>query len=175
MSGNERSSDRRGFTLVEVILAVVVLGIIGVALTAAFVPTMTVSVNVDNRKEAFQQGRLAVERMMREVRQARAITSITNPPGATTLTFVDATNKTIEYSWGGAAANPLQRSRDDLPCCTLVDLACCVQTLTMSYFDKAGNPTTNPLAVWRAQADLQVSVNGQVIQLNSEAHPRGFF
>jgi len=175
MSASERICDRKGFTLIEVILAVVLLGIIGVALTSAFVPTLTASVNVDNRKEAFQQGGLAVERMMGEIRQARAISSITNAPGATTLTFVDATNKTIEYSWGGAPANPLQRSRDDLPCCTLVDLACCVQSLAMTYFDKAGNPTTIPLNVWRAQADVQVSVNGQTIQLNAEAHPRGFF
>jgi len=157
------------------VVAVVVLGIIGVSLTAPFIPTMRASVNVDNRKEAFQQGRLAMERMMREIRQATSIGSLTTPPGPTTLTFIDARNTTIEYSWAGAATNPLQRSRDDLVCCTLVDLACCVQALTISYLDKTGNPTASPASVWRVVASLQVAVGGQTIHLEAEAHPRGFF
>lgn len=171
--------NEKGFTLIELILVVVLLGIIAVAMTSAFVPTVTVSVNVDQRKEAFQQGRTAMERMMREVREARTITTITAPPGATSMTFARGSNpnQPVRYSWSGVALDPLQRSRDDQACppCTMVEIACCIQSLTMTYLTKAGAATTTPASVWEIQADLQVLVGGQTIQLRSEAHPRGLF
>ena len=173
--------NQKGFTLIELVLVVVLVGIVAIAMTSAFVPTMIVSANVDNRKEAFQQGRLALERMMREIREARTITAITVPPAATSITFTKAANQPIRYSWGGVALNPLQRSRDDQPCppCTMVDIACCVQSLTLAYYDKTCNddtcPTTSPGSVWRVEGDLQVIVGDQSIELRSEAHPRGLF
>ncbi len=180
MSGNKIKNEK-GFTLIEVILVVILIGIVAIAMTSAFIPTMTVAVNIDNRKEAFQQGRLAIERMMREIREARVITTIPPPPaGPTTIRLTKPDNTTIQYSWGGTALNPLQRSRDDLACCTMVDIACCVQarapnTDILFYFDMNGASTTTPASVWRAQAVFQVKVGDQTIDLRSEAQPRGCF
>lgn len=178
--------NQKGFTLIELILVVVLLGIVGIAMTSAFVPTMTVSVNIDERKEAFQQGRTAMERMMREIREARAFTSVTIPPtvGSTQITFTThraqtpipapptpPVNETIQYSWDRNTANAIQRNAIDM-----TDCATCTQSLTLTFFDRNGAVLAAPVtlnAIWRVQADIQMTVGNQTIELRSEANPRG--
>ncbi|HLG21630.1 MAG TPA: type II secretion system protein [Candidatus Manganitrophaceae bacterium] len=156
--------NEKGFTLIEMILTVVLIGIVSIALTSAFVPTMTVSVDVDNRKEAFQHGRLAIERMMREIREARSFSAGFS---GTSVTFTNAANASATYSWSGAALAPLQRNG--------VDLACCVQSLLFDYLKKDGAAAGGPTEIWRVRANLQLQVGAQTVELRSEAHPRGVF
>lgn len=157
-------NNEKGFTLIELILAVVLMGIVAIAMTSAFVPTMMVSAGVDNRKEAFQQGRLAMERMMREIREAKSFAAGFS---STSLTFTNTVNATSTYSWSGVAQAPFQRNA--------LDLACCVEVFTLSYLKRDGTAAALPSEVWRVQADFQVRVGDQIIQLRSEAHPRGVF
>lgn len=156
--------NRRGFTLIELILVVVLLGIVALALTAAFVPTARISVAVDTRKDALQNTRLAMERMLREIREARSI-AVCCP--LTSLTFTNAANGVIAYSWSGAALAPLQRNA--------IDLACCVQGFTLNYLRKDGLPAALPAEVWRIQADLQVQVGNETVEFRSEVNPRNLY
>jgi len=156
--------NRQGFTLIELILVIVLLGIVPIALTSAFVPTAQISVTVDTRKDALQNARLAMERMLREIREARSITAGFT---ATSLTFTNAANGAITYSWSGAALAPLQRSA--------VDLACCVQSFALAYWQKSGAPAAAPAEVWRIQADLQVQVGSETVELRSEVNPRNIY
>jgi hypothetical protein len=55
-----------------------------------------------SRVAAQQNGRVALEMMVRELRSAASVTSI---PSATDLTFVDEYNNTIRYSLSGAVIN----------------------------------------------------------------------
>lgn len=154
----------KGFTLVELILAIVIVGIIAIAITMAFVPTMNVSVSVDTRKEALQGGRLAMERILREIREAR---SINGGFTATSLTFVNAANSTITYSWSGTPSASLRRNGSDL--------TCCVEAMTLTYLKKDGTTTTNPSEVWRIQTDLQIKVGDETVELRSEVNPRNIY
>ncbi len=156
--------DRRGFTLIELILGVVLLGIVSLALTSAFVPTMQTSVSVDTRKDALQNARLAMERMLREIREVRSITAGFT---ATNLTFTGPANIPVTYSWSGVVQDPLRRDADDL--------ACCVQSFALTYLKKDGSAATAPAEVWRIQADLQVMVGGEKVELRSEVNPRNIY
>ncbi len=156
--------NSKGFTLIELILVIVLLGIVSIALTSAFVPTAQISVTVDTRKEALQNTRLAMERMLREIREARSITAGFT---ATSLTFTNPANGTITYSWSGTALDPLQRSA--------VDLACCVQSLALTYLQKSGAAAVTPAQVWRIQADLQVRVGNETVQFRSEVNPKNVY
>lgn len=160
-------NNEKGFTLIELILTVVLVGIVAIAMTSAFIPTMTVSANVDNRKEAFQQGRLAMERMMREIREARSFAVCAPCPATSTLNFTDARNGNIVYAWNGTPQASLTRSG--------TNISGNVEGYTITFFTKTGATPPNQGQIWRVQADLQVRVGDQIIQLRSEAHPRGVF
>lgn len=159
--------NERGFTLVELILVVVLVGIVGIAMTSAFVPTMTVSVQTDSRKEAFQQGRLAMERMMRELREARGFAACAPCVPTNTLSFTDARNGAVAYAWSGAPQTAVTRNG--------TDIASNVDGYTMTFFTRTGATPSDQTQIWRVQADLQVRVGDQTIRLRSEAHPRGVF
>jgi prepilin-type N-terminal cleavage/methylation domain-containing protein len=156
--------NKRGFTLIELVLVIILLGIVSIALTSAFVPTMQTSVTVDTRKDALQNARLGMERMLREIREARSIAAGFN---GTSLTFINAANTTITYSWSGVALAPLQRST--------VDLACCVQSFALTYLQKDGSAAATPAQVWRILADLQVMVGSETVEFRSEVNPKNVY
>jgi len=64
--------NRRGFTLIEIIIVIVILGFV-FAITIKFLTdslriyTMTV-----NQKTLYDEGKLALERMARDIRDARS-------------------------------------------------------------------------------------------------------
>lgn len=168
MSGNNKIlKNERGVTLIELVLVIILLGIMGVSLTSAFMPTMRLSVNVDHRKEAFQQGRQAMQRMIREIRTARSFASCA-PCGTTnTLNLTDAGNNSIVYAWSGTPQAPLTRNG--------MEISGEVANYTVTYLTRTGTTPPNEGQIWRVQAALQVRVGDQMIQLRSEAHPRGIF
>ncbi len=101
------SKSQRGFTLIEIIIVIVILSIVS-AITIKFltdslrVYTMTV-----NQKILFDEGKLALERMCRDIRDARSITGTT----ATSVTFVrnnataqDIAAETIIFQRNGVAS-----------------------------------------------------------------------
>ena len=55
-----------------------------------------------HRVEAQQNGRIALELMVRQLRSATSVTAI---PSATDMTFVDQNGNTIRYSLSGAVLN----------------------------------------------------------------------
>lgn len=153
--------------MIELILVVVLVAIVGIAMTSAFVPTMTVSVQTDSRKEAFQQGRLAMERVMREIREARQFAACAPCNPTNTLNFTDARNAAIAYAWSGTPQTAVTRNG--------TDIASNVDGYTMTFFTRTGAIPPDQTQIWRIRADLQVRVGDQTIQLRSEAHPRGAF
>jgi prepilin-type N-terminal cleavage/methylation domain-containing protein len=101
----------RGFTMIEIIVVIVILAI-AAGITVKFVVdglkiyTMTV-----NQKTLFDEGKLALERMCRDIRDANAITGTT----ASSVTFVrsnatvqDGADEVITFRWNGGA-NPLEK------------------------------------------------------------------
>jgi prepilin-type N-terminal cleavage/methylation domain-containing protein len=88
----------KGFTLIEIIVVIVILSIVS-AITIKFLTdslriyTMTV-----NQKTLFDEGKLALERMCRDIRDASAITGST--ASSVTFTRTHATNPTVGDSAG---------------------------------------------------------------------------
>ncbi|MFY9269747.1 MAG: hypothetical protein WAO55_08385, partial [Candidatus Manganitrophaceae bacterium] len=141
------------------ILVIVLVGIVGIAMTSAFVPTMTVSVQTDSRKEAFQQGRLVMERLLREIREARGFAACAPCNPTNLLNFTDARNSPIVYAWGGAPQTAVTRNG--------IDIASNVDGYVITFFTRTGATPPNQTQIWRVRADLQVRVGDQTIQLRS--------
>ena len=65
--------NEKGFTLIEIIVVIVILGIIG-GITFHFVGYGVEAFKKSSaRKELYDQGRLALERMVRELRDAKEV------------------------------------------------------------------------------------------------------
>jgi len=94
--------DQRGFTLAELLIVIAILGMMLAGLVTVQMQGQQSYLIGAHRVEAQQNGRVALELMVRELRSATAVTAI---PSATDLTFVDENGNTIQYSLSGAVIN----------------------------------------------------------------------
>lgn len=93
-----RRDGERGFTLAEMLLAMLIFSVLGAVLFSTLVAS-TRSVNTTRRTTALtEEARIALNRMARELREAQAITAVSAPNPSYSLTFeVDFNgNGTIE-------------------------------------------------------------------------------
>ncbi len=66
--------DERGYSLIELLTAMLILGIVLSAFTGVFVSSTSAQVDLSNRVEAQQEARLGLDRIRREVHCASAAT-----------------------------------------------------------------------------------------------------
>jgi prepilin-type N-terminal cleavage/methylation domain-containing protein len=66
--------NNRGYTLIEIIMVIVILGIIGGITFQVVAAGVEAFKKTSDRKELYDQGRLAMERMVRELRDAKEVT-----------------------------------------------------------------------------------------------------
>jgi len=78
------SELQRGFTLIEIIVVIVILSIVAAISINFLVSSLRVYTMTVNQKTLFDEGKLALERMCRDIRDARSITGVT----ASSITFV---------------------------------------------------------------------------------------
>ena len=86
--------DDSGFTLVEMLVAIVVLGILGTVFLTTVMGSQTSAKGTSSEQDLNEEARLALNRMARELRQANSLAEVRNPDGAsynssaiTSLTF----------------------------------------------------------------------------------------
>lgn len=154
----------QGFTLIEMVLVIVLLGIIGAALTVSFGPGIQTYVGVDLRKEALQNARTALQRVINETREARTFSACAPCSPANTLAFTDIENTAITFAWSGTAQDPLTRNGDNL--------ASNVDDFTVTFYEQDGTEPEDETEIWRIRVDLKVRVGDQTVDLRSEVHPR---
>ena len=135
---------RRGFTLAELLVVIAVLGVMTAGLIAVQTSGQTTYLIGAHRVESQQNGRVALEMMIRELRSALSVTAI---PSATTMTFVDENNSVIQYQLSGTTLN---RTATGCPTCTGLPTPMIggVRTFALAYFSdydgstNSGTPTT---------------------------------
>ena len=131
---------RKGFTLIELIITIVVIGIIGL-MVAPFISTMLDTwIFSKSERDVVFASRLAMNRVVREIRQIKDTDSIATFT-ATELEFDDITDNTINFQQSGAS---LMRNSDEL-CDKLQDPG----GLTFTYLDSDGDVTA-------VQADIRM-------------------
>jgi len=101
----------RGFTLIEIIIVIVILSIVSAITIKFLVDSLRIYTMTVNQKTLFEEGKLALERMGRDIRDARSITGTT----ASSITFVrddataqDIAGETIIFQQN-AVANTLEK------------------------------------------------------------------
>jgi len=112
--GRERAG---GFTLIEMVMVIVILSIISVIsiyflINSAKIYTLTI-----NQKSLFDEGRLALERMCRDIRDASNITSPAGGGSGSSITFTrtnataqDSASETITFQLTGSNLQKVKTS-----------------------------------------------------------------
>ena len=179
--------SERGVTLIELVLVIVLIGVIGIIGAQVFLYS-TQSVMTGNAvREATQVNRMAMDRMIRELRMVRDEFCVAGAT-ANSFTFTDTQNRVLTYSWSGISGDPLNRTENGVAN-ILIDQ---VANLTFTYLDSAvleapipvpdvcpGATTCDPLLcplptdIWSIQVDLTTQSGTETVQFRSRVHPRG--
>jgi prepilin-type N-terminal cleavage/methylation domain-containing protein len=84
--------NRRGFTLIEIIVVIVILAIVSAITIKFVVDSLRVYTMTVDQKTLLDEAKLALERMCRDIRDAQSITLVTpGPPGSITFTRTNLT------------------------------------------------------------------------------------
>lgn len=181
---NVRSHIRRGksagFTLIEVIMGIVLLGIISVTVTMLLFQGAKSFETLDVRKELTASGTLSVERMSRELRLIRCTTAGNScSPQAVDITAMTPTEvrfvNTLTEGMGfriDAGALKMRRGSgagdaEDI-------LADNVSAFSIEYLKKDGTPALVVADVWVMNFTITLSKGAETVYMRSGAHPRSF-
>lgn len=165
---------KKGFTLIELIIAVVILGIIaagtGPLLGAA---ASAIGLTVD-RMNLDESAAVAFSRMTREIRRLRDDASVVSA-GVNQYEFVDSTGVSIRYRLVGNTLMRRQGANAE------VGLADFIQTNALSfiYFDDDGNTIASPAAglgtntnIRRIQIQITFQDGNHILPVEVQIRPR---
>jgi prepilin-type N-terminal cleavage/methylation domain-containing protein len=103
----------RGFTLIEVVIVIVILSIVSAITIYFLVSSLQVYAMTVNQKTLFDEGKLALERMCRDIRDARVITGAI----ATSITFTrndataqDGAGENIRFDLNGSTLRKVKNA-----------------------------------------------------------------
>ena len=158
------SKSQRGFTLIEIIIVIVILSIVSGITIKFLTDSLRVYTMTVNQKTLFDEGKLALERMCRDIRDARSITSVT----ASSITFVrnnataqDIASETIIFQLN-AGTGTLQKDKSlPLPDPPPVDMASNV----------TGFVVTNATNEIQLRLTLQLT-SGENVILQTKVYPK---
>ena len=162
--------SQKGFTLIEIIIVIVILGIVS-AITIKFLTdglriyTMTV-----NQKTLFDEGNLALERMCRDIRDARSITTPAPGGSGSTITFLrgnsttqDVADESITFQLTGSTLEKVK----SLPSATSA-MAFNVTTFTVTRGQAATN-NENEITI---QLNLALTGSLERVDLQTRVYPK---
>ncbi len=132
----------RGFTIVELVLSIAILGVLGMALGPG-IATSVQSYNLAaSRRQSTAEARAGMERMVREIRQIPGTAQVISL-GASNFQFQFPTGTAITYSLSGTN---LLRNSDVL--------VSNVSGLSFAYYDQTGAATATPSNVRSVQVQF---------------------
>lgn len=165
---------QQGFSLLEIVLSIVLLGILGVAGTHMIVGSFFTTQVIGNEHLANSMARYAMERMVRDVREISYNTSsdvvgITSM-SASQLSFTKSGPGSTSTSVGFAYANPTLTMT---VAGTSATLATAITGFGFSYLDANGLDTAIPNAVRSVRITLTATpAQAQAITLTTQVRLR---
>ncbi|HAZ09750.1 MAG TPA: hypothetical protein DCY56_01400 [Candidatus Omnitrophica bacterium] len=162
----------KGFTLIEVIIVITIVGIVSVIIGSMLLGVVKAWTFKLNRNDILWDGRLAMDRMTREIRTIKNSTSVTTASAAQ-FRFTDTGNKDITYSLSSTNLNRTENGTANL-------LAADVSALTFTYYNSSDavipSPAVSPSAtdIRRVRINLTLTKNGENVYLQSDASTKNF-
>ena len=149
-----------GFTLIEIVMVIMLIGLISMAVMRFYASSLVATQTTQNVSDALLQARLALERMVIDIRSIRSANDITVKTG-TNLAFTDINNDSFNYSLSG----------DNLLCNSEV-LASGVSSLAFAYYDKSGVVTGTTANIRYIKITINVIKNNVNLPLSTSVYLR---
>jgi len=109
--------NRRGFTLIEIIIVIVILGFVSAITIKFLTDSLRIYTMAVNQKTLYDEGKLALERMVRDIRDARSITTPAAGGSGNTIVFQrtnataqDGLNETLTFRLTGTTLEKVKTS-----------------------------------------------------------------
>jgi prepilin-type N-terminal cleavage/methylation domain-containing protein len=164
------TSNSKGFTLIEAIITIVIVGIISSIAAMIILEGMTASSKEQNLSNAHYQARLAMERMARETRTVRSQTVADIPTmNAANFQFTDIQG--IQMGFRLNTGN-IQRTQDNAV--TWQTLATGVTTLNFGYLQQDGVTPATATTLWFVVIDMTDTQGADSLPMRTRVHPRNF-
>jgi len=110
------TKKQRGFSLIEMMVVVVILGLIVLGLVTFFTGGARSWITGQGQLQAQREARQAMDRMVREIREGEAVTSITTTSITVAIPALGSDPAgSVTYAWAGTPGNPLPLNREDNP------------------------------------------------------------
>lgn len=152
--------NESGFTLVEMVMVIVILGIIAATASTMLSNGFTAFLTGQNVTDADWQGRLAMERLEGDLRAVRSPSDIATAT-ATQLIFTDMSGTSITYQLSGTT---LMRNAQVL--------ADGVGGLTFAYYDLNGSATAVLTSIRYISYSLNITQKGTNYTVATTIYPR---
>jgi len=154
------------------VVVIMIIGITASIIGAMLLGTVNAWTFKFNRNDILWDGRLALDRITREIRTVKDSTSVTTASAAQ-FRFTDTANKDITYSLSSTNLNRTENGTANL-------LAESVSAMSFTYYNAAGiaipSPAVSPSAtnIRRVRINLTLTKNGQNVYLQSDASTKNF-
>ena len=146
-------SNERGYSLAELLSAMAVLTVLLAGLLLTFEQGQNVYSFGAGRSEVQQNARVALERMLRELRTATQITTA-DSNAAITFTFVDESGASVTVAYALNGTNIQRNQTVPVIGGQPAVLTAGVAGLTITYYDVSNNTTTTPGNVYSVDIQL---------------------
>jgi prepilin-type N-terminal cleavage/methylation domain-containing protein len=150
-----RSKDRRGFTLVEVMIAASLGTMVLAGVMSTFLMLGRSGANVANYSVMESQARRALEEFSQDVRMANAITW--NSTSSITLTIPNnyaPTAGVVTYAYDSGSQKFYRTPRDSTSASGQTDLIRNVVSFSYARFDRINNPAAQDMTTKRIQISM---------------------
>lgn len=134
----------KGVTLIEIVMVISIIGIISALLAPVILVGMDSWSYIKNRSELINNGRLAMNRMVREIREAKEINNWEDDR----IEFIDINGNTIEFSQEGTL---LLRNGDTLAVNLEEN-----NGLSLNYWNSGGNTAVSADEIVRVEIILSL-------------------
>ena len=160
------ANSQSGFSFLEMVLVIALIGIIAGVMSQMFVWGVDMFDTVSTRKDSMQSGRIGAEFLVSDLRSISGADNITTAT-TTNLIFDNIDSETINYAYSGGS---LTRNSNSL----LVGLS----NFQFTYRDVDGNdlssPVSSPENIWKISFSVDATVDGDPFHLETSVVPRSF-
>ncbi|MDP2279420.1 MAG: type II secretion system protein [Nitrospirota bacterium] len=180
-------SRRDGITLIEMVLGMVLMGIVALVVANALSTGITGFFVVDNRKEALDQARIAMDRMAKEIRNLKSSTDVGADSSASQFCFKainnlsdnDTTNDDTIISYRYSVNTIIRQDGlavlGNCPGVAGNTLATNIAaTFSFAYIQANGtvDSTFSSVTTERIRIIIPSTVSGETVELQTEVWPR---